>query len=124
MFFFYKKVLSDALYIRDPICNVLLLLLLFEGLFFLHELCNRGGKKSHRVDLYIYFIAALEIPMSYNAAGQVRGDWLVLQCVDVVDQVACPSGVRRACLEAFLSQRFATLGSKAFLFLLPFQLGK
>ena len=48
----------------------------------------------------------------------------MLQCVDVVDRVACLLGVHRVCLEAFLHQRFAALGSKPFLFLSPLQLGK
>lgn len=56
---------------------------LFEGLSFLHELCNKGGKKSHKIDLYIYFIAALEIPSLHKAVsvllGTERGNWVVLQ---------------------------------------------
>lgn len=56
---------------------------LFEGLSFLHKLCNKGGKKSHKVDLYIYFIAALEIPSLHKAVslllGTEGGNWVVLQ---------------------------------------------
>lgn len=53
-FFFYKEVLSDALCIGDLIHGIVLLPLLFVWrAIFLHEQCNREGKKSHRVDLYI-----------------------------------------------------------------------
>lgn len=37
------------------------------------ELRSTEGKKSHRVDLYIYFIAAVEIPVCYKAALMLLG---------------------------------------------------
>lgn len=66
---------------------------LFEGLSFPQELCNKGGKKSHKVDLYIYFIAALEIPSLHKAAsvllGTEGGDWVILQGWDWLSCLLC-----------------------------------
>lgn len=59
-FFLYKEVLSDALYISDPICNVLLLLLLLSERLFSRSSCE-AQKERRAIGLTYIFISLQQL---------------------------------------------------------------